>query len=120
FVIESAFRDIKSFIEIEPICVYRDVHVKAYYTLCVLSYLINRTRLKQNNGGHLSNAIVSHERLFDELSACKINCIEIQDVKLTRFNLTQITAEQNELLSRLELSSLLDRRLIMRINESVN
>ncbi|MCD4655866.1 IS1634 family transposase, partial [bacterium] len=123
FVIESAFRDIKSFIEIEPICVYRDVHVKAHYTLCVLSYLINRTlglRLKQNNGGHLSNAIVSHERLFDELSSCKINCIEIQDVKLTRFNLTQTTAEQNELLSRLELFSLLDRRLITKINKSVN
>jgi transposase len=42
-VIEAAFRDIKSFVDIRPVYVWTEAHVKAHYTLCVLAYLINRT-----------------------------------------------------------------------------
>ena len=42
-VIESAFRDIKSFVEVAPVYVWTEAHVKAHYTVCVLSHLINRT-----------------------------------------------------------------------------
>ena len=52
-VIESAFRDIKSFVKVSPVCVWTEVHVKAHYTICVLSHLINRTltlRLHENKG----------------------------------------------------------------------
>jgi len=52
-VIESAFRDIKSFVEVAPIYVWKDSHVKAHFTICVLAYLINRTitlKLHRNRG----------------------------------------------------------------------
>jgi len=42
-VIESVFRDIKSFIDIAPVYVWTEAHVKAHYTICVLAHLINRT-----------------------------------------------------------------------------
>ncbi len=41
-VIESVFRDIKSFMEIAPVHVWTQAHVKAHYTICVLSHLLNR------------------------------------------------------------------------------
>ena len=40
-VIESSFRDIKSFIDVAPVHVWTIDHVKAHYTICVLAYLIN-------------------------------------------------------------------------------
>jgi transposase len=64
-IIESAFRDIKSFIEIEPVFVWTYLHVKAHYTTCVLSHLINRTltnRLHKHKG-NATKEIVSHEKL---------------------------------------------------------
>ncbi|MBX9691155.1 MAG: hypothetical protein K2Z81_02155, partial [Cyanobacteria bacterium] len=42
-VIESSFRDIKSFIEISPLHVWKEEHVKAHYTICVLGHLLDRT-----------------------------------------------------------------------------
>ena len=34
-VIESSFRDIKSFVEVAPVYVWKAEHVKAHYTICV-------------------------------------------------------------------------------------
>lgn len=62
-VIESSFRDIKSFVEVAPVYVWTEAHVKAHYTLCVLAHLINRTitlRLRQNKGD-MTKDIVTHE-----------------------------------------------------------
>lgn len=46
WLIESAFRDLKSFIDVKPIHVWTPIHVKAHYTCCVLSHLINGTLTK--------------------------------------------------------------------------
>jgi len=48
--IEEAFRDVKSFIKFQPTFVYTDDHVRAHYTICILSYLLDVTvtnRLRQ-------------------------------------------------------------------------
>src|SRR5660397_114640 len=41
--IEQAFKDVKSFIKIQPFNVWEPKHVRAHYTICVLSYLLNIT-----------------------------------------------------------------------------
>jgi transposase len=82
-IIESTFRDIKSFVEIKPVFVRTALHVKGHFTICVLSYLINRTitfRLHKHKGD-VTRDIVSHERLFEELSECYIDRIEIENAK---------------------------------------
>jgi transposase len=60
--IEEAFRDVKSFIKFQPTFVYTDDHVRAHYTICILSYLLditvtNRLRQKPIEGieTHASN-----------------------------------------------------------------
>ena len=40
--IEDAFKHIKSFLKIRPFYVYRDAHVRAVYSICVLAYFINK------------------------------------------------------------------------------
>jgi transposase len=40
--IEDVFKNIKSFLKIRPFFVNTEVHVKAVYTICMLSYFLNR------------------------------------------------------------------------------
>ena len=108
-VIESSFRDMKSFVEIKPVYVWTKDHVKAHYTCCVLAHLINRTltlRLHQNKGS-LTKDIVSHEKLYDRLAGCQIDRINVENLGLSTCNMTRSTKEQEELLERIELASLL-------------
>jgi transposase len=122
-VIEAAFRDIKSFIEIRPVYVWTEAHVKAHYTLCVLAYLINRIlslRLHHNSGTEITEHIVSHERLYHELSACQIDCIEVKNVQLSTYNMTRPNQIQQELLERIELPHLLHQEVFGSVIERAN
>ncbi len=108
-VIESAFRDIKSFVEVKPVYVWTEAHVKAHYTCCVLSHLINRTlglRLHENEGS-LSKEVVAHERLYEALSDCQIDHIKVQNMQLSTYCMTRTTDAQKELLERVRLTKLL-------------
>ena len=52
--IEQAFKDVKSFIKIHPFGVWEPKHVRAHYTICVLSYLMDITianRLREEDIG---------------------------------------------------------------------
>ncbi len=108
-IIESAFRDIKSFIEIKPVYVWTIKHVKAHYSCCVLAYLINRTMTIRlhNNQGEETKDIVTHEKLYKKLSTCQIDCIEIENLNISVYKMTQSTAAQKELLQRVGLTELL-------------
>jgi transposase len=119
-VIETAFRDIKSFIEVAPVCVWTEAHVKAHYTICVLSHLINRTltlRLHENKG-NLTKEIVTHEKLYAKLSDCMIDRIEIKNVSLSTYNISQPTADQEELLDRVGLKDILSHDVMKKIKSS--
>lgn len=121
-IIEEAFRDIKSFIDIEPVYVWTMIHVKAHYSICVLSYLIDRTLIMRlhNNKGDISKEIVAHAKLFEEASKCKLDYIEVKNIQQKKFNLTKSTAKQKELLKRVGLFNLLDRKIIDIANKNLN
>jgi len=117
-VIESAFRDIKSFIDVSPIYVWTESHVKAHFTVCVLAYLINRTitlRLHKNKGD-LSADVVAHEKLYKRLSSCLIDHIKVKNVDLTTYQMTCPTEVQKELVKRLNLSDLLKPNILRKAN----
>lgn len=113
-VIESSFRDIKSFIDIAPVYVWTEAHVKAHYTICVLSHMINRilTLRLHRSRGEITQDIVSHERLYETLSSCQIDCIEVENVPVSTYNVTRPTPEQQELLERVGLINLLNRDVV--------
>ena len=121
-VIEEAFKDIKSFVEIEPTFVWTQDHVKAHYTICVLSYLINRTltlRLHKNKGRE-SKDVVAHGKLFNESSQCKLDCIVVENIQQKKFNLTKSTVRHRELLQRVGLANLPSRKILDKANKAMN
>jgi transposase len=112
-IIEAGFRDIKSFIQVEPVYVWTIAHVKGHYTVCVLAYLMDRTltlRL-QKNPGLLTVNVVTHKRLYEKLSNCQVDRIEVVKMDHSATNLTRATKEQKELLTRIELKNLLNYKI---------
>lgn len=105
-VIESAFRDIKSFIEVAPMYVWTAEHVRAHFTICVLSYLINRTltlRLHRHPG-RATRDVITHEKLYQTLSKCQIDHIKVKNIGIETCNLTYQTEDQTELMGRVGLT----------------
>jgi transposase len=108
-IIESSFRDIKSFLEISPVHVWTIEHVKAHYTICVLAYLLDRTlslRLHEKPGV-CSKDVVAHPRLYEELSKCLLNRYKIKGTATETVGLTCPTDKQKELLERIGLTHML-------------
>jgi len=119
-VIESVFRDIKSFIDIAPVYVWTEAHVKAHYTICVLAHLINRTimlRLHKDTGENTSR-VISHEQLYKRISKCQIDRIEVENLNLSTYNMTRLNDDQKELINRLDLSKLITNNCIEKIKAS--
>jgi len=120
-IIEEAFKNIKSFVMIEPVFVWTEYHVKAHYTVCVLTYLINRTltmRLHENKGDK-SKEIVTHQKLFKESSKCMLDYIEVKNIQQKKINLTKSTAKQKELLQRVGLPNLMNRKIVDKANDNL-
>lgn len=107
-VIESSFRDIKSFIEICPVHVWKPEHVRAHYTICVLAYLVDRTLTLalHDNIGKESKEIVAHERLYEELERCQLTLLKIVGTNQGIYRFTEQTDKQKELLKRLKMTHL--------------
>ena len=105
-VIESAFRDIKSFIEVAPMYVWTVEHVRAHFTVCVLSYLINRTLTLHlhKHPGKTTRDVIAHEKLYQALSNCQIDHIKVKNIGIETCNLTYQTEDQTELLGRVGLT----------------
>ena len=119
-VIESAFRDIKSFVEIAPVYVWTDEHVKAHFTICVLAYLINRTitlKLHQNPGKK-TQPVVAHEKFYQLLADCKIDHIQITNKNMLFYQMTLQNEEQTELLDRVSLGHLLECKSLKQMNKA--
>jgi transposase len=114
-IIESAFRDIKSFIEIEPISVWTEKHVKAHFTVCVLAYFINRMicmRLHQNKG-KLTKGIITHQSAFKTLSHGTIDKIRINNVAVQGHKLSGIDDHMKEIVQRLKMPGIIKIKPVM-------
>lgn len=102
-IIEDAFRDIKAFLEIAPVYVWLEKHIKAHYTICVLAYLINRTisNLLKENQGYLSEDVKTHLSVYEELKSCSVDKIYIKNLEQNNYCLTELNKKQKEILKRL-------------------
>jgi len=121
-VIESAFRDIKSFVEVVPMYVWTAEHVRAHFTVCVLAYLINRTltmRLHKQQG-QTTRDIVTHEKLYTILSECQIDHIIVKNVGISTCNMTVLTEAHKELLDRVGLIKTLQTRVVEKARIALN
>ncbi len=67
--VERAFRNIKSFVKFSPVYVFKEKHVRAHYTICLLSYFLNISLVNQVKEAGIS-LFKSSARICEELSSC--------------------------------------------------
>lgn len=104
-VIEESFRILSDFVGIEPFYVYKPEHIKAHFTLCVLSYLIDITILNQVRASEkIEN--MSLERIFHLLKKCKQDVIQLNEDK-TISTITKVNEEQKKVLDALHCTHLI-------------
>jgi transposase len=95
--IEEAFRDVKSFIKFQPTFVYTDDHVRAHYTICILSYLLDMTvtnRLRQKP----IEGIGSVEKVYKTLRRCEVGKLSVKGTDCDGLKLMPTTDEQKNVL----------------------
>nr|QNO48920.1 hypothetical protein MOGPJHGO_00023 [Methanosarcinales archaeon ANME-2c ERB4] len=94
--IEQAFKDVKSFIKIQPFNVWTPKHVRAHYTICVLSYLLDITianRLKEVDIG-----VRSPQKVYEVLKEGIIGKITIKSMGDEFFKLMTLQSQQKAIL----------------------
>lgn len=114
-IIESAFRDIKSFIEIVPIGVWTNKHVKAHFTICVLAYFINRMiclRLHHNQGD-LTKDVITHQSAYKILAEGSIDKIRIKNVAVQGHKLSGLNEYIYEIVKRLKMPEITKVKQLM-------
>jgi transposase len=95
--IEEAFRDVKSFIKFQPTFVYTDDHVRAHYTICILSYLLDMTvtnRLRQEP----IQGIGSMDKVYRILRRCEVGKLSVKGSDCSGLKLMPLTDEQKNVL----------------------
>jgi transposase len=95
--IEEAFRDVKSFIKFQPTFVYTDDHVRAHYTICILSYLLDVTvtnRLRQEPIEEMGSV----DKVHRILRRCEVGKLSVKGSDCSGLKLMPITDEQKSVL----------------------
>ena len=109
--IEDGFKHIKSFLEIRPFYVHTPNHVRAVYTICILSYFLNKDlaerRKKIEKVDYLNSKI-----LYEPFRSC--HYVTIRDNKSLRKKSepVELTKEQKRLLKELNIEIKLPRKIM--------
>jgi transposase len=95
--IEDAFKNIKSFVKIRPFFVNKKEHVKSVYTICVLSYFINRY-LSQKRKASEGKDFLNSKQLYEPLRSCKLVSLLDELSGITKKDIIPLSEEQKEIL----------------------
>ncbi len=94
--IEDAFKNIKSFVKIRPFFVNKDEHVKSVYTVCVLSYFMNRY-LSQKRKVSEGKDFLNSKQLYEPFKSCKLLTLLDELSGITKKDIIPLSAEQKEI-----------------------
>lgn len=108
--IEEAFRILSDVVEVEPFHVYIEKHLKAHFTLCVLTYLIDITILNKIRASSAVDNMSLHS-IFYNLGKCDQHFIRI-DKKTTISKITEPTKKQTSILQALGCAHLVKSKYL--------
>jgi transposase len=112
--IEEAFRDVKSFIKFQPTFVYTDDHVRAHYTICILSYLLDVTitnRLRQKP----IEEIGSVDKVHRILRRCEAGKLSVKGSDCSGLKLMPISDEQKSVLTLFDCNYIVKKEFLKSI-----
>ncbi len=95
--VENAFKNIKSFVKIRPFFVNKVEHVKAVYTICVLSYFINRYLSEQRKASEGKDYLNS-KQLYAPFKSCKLVTLIETLAGITKKDIIPLSEEQRSIL----------------------
>ncbi|MDP2788741.1 MAG: IS1634 family transposase [bacterium] len=114
--IEQAFKDVKSFIKIQPFNVWEPKHVRAHYTICVLSYLLNITvtnRLREANIDKRSS-----QKIYEILRDGIIGKMSLKSTGEESLNLMQLQSQQKMILESFQCEGIVEKNYLKSIGTS--
>jgi len=111
--IEQAFKDVKSFIKIQPFNVWEPEHVRAHYTICVLSYLLNITVTNRLREANID--IKSSQKTYDILRDGIIGKISLKSTGEESMNLMQLQSQQKIILELFQCEGIVEKNYLKSI-----
>lgn len=112
--IEESFKIISDFVEIEPFYVYKSKHIKAHFTICVLSYLLDTTILNKIRASEKLENMDLHS-LFRILKKCKQDVMQIsKDTAVAQ--VTEVSDKQEKILKVIGCSHLISPKYLQSHN----
>lgn len=108
--IEQAFKDVKSFIKIQPFNVWKPKHVRAHYTICVLSYLLDITIT--NRLGEADIDINSPQKVYEILRDGIIGRINIGNKDEKFLKLEKMQSKQERILNLFQSEGIAERKYL--------
>src|SRR5574341_22659 len=114
--IEQAFKDVKSFIKIQPFNVWEPKHVRAHYTICVLSYLLNITVTNRLREANID--IKSSQKTYEILRDGIIGKIDLKSTNEESLNLMQLQSQQKMILELFQCEGIVERNYLKSIGIS--
>lgn len=114
--IEQAFRDVKSFIKIQPFNVWEPKHVRAHYTICVLSYLLNITVTNHLREANID--IRSSQKTYDILRDGIIGKMSLKSTGEESLNLMQLQSQQKKILELFQCEDIVEKNYLKSIGIS--
>ncbi len=98
--VEEAFRELKSFIKFKPTFVYTKGHVRAHYTICVLSYLLDVTVTNRLRGSPIK-AVGSVGKAYQIMGGCEVGKVSVRGTDLSGKKLMPLNSTQRAILKLL-------------------
>ena len=95
--VEDAFKNIKSFVKIRPFFVNTEEHVRAVYTICVLSYFINRY-LSEKRKASEEKDYLNSKQLYAPFKSCKLVTLLETLGGITKKDIIPLSEEQKIIL----------------------
>lgn len=114
--IEQAFKDVKSFIKIQPFNVWEPRHVRAHYTICVLSYLLNITVTNRLREANID--IRSSQKIYEILRDGIIGKMSVKSTGEESLNLMQLQSQQKMILELFQCEGIMDENYLKSIGVS--
>jgi transposase len=111
--IEQAFKDVKSFIKIQPFNVWEPKHVRAHYTICVLSYLLNITVTNRLREANID--IKSSQKTYEILRDGIIGKISLKSTNEESLNLMQLQSQQKMILELFQCEGIMEKNYLKSI-----
>jgi transposase len=105
--IEQAFKDVKSFINIQPFNVWEPKPVRAHYTVCVLSHLMNITITNRLRDANVD--IKSPQKVYKILRDGIIGELSLKETGEDSVTLAQVQSQQKNILKLFQSECIVEK-----------